>query len=122
MVTGRNRFGLWVLIAGPLIWSAHFLFSYIAAAIHCAKEPEVDLGGIRWLILAVTAAALLGIAATGVRGLRRHLRSPDGLPHDDDTAQDRQSFLGFATLLLCGLSAVAVVFVALPIAFFEVCV
>lgn len=121
-MTGSNRLGLWVLISGPLIWAAHFLFSYLAAAIHCAKRPDLDLGSIRWLILAVTAAALLGIVATGLRGLRHHLGSPDGLPHDDDTPQDRQSFLGFATLLLCGLSAVAVVFAALPIAFFEVCV
>jgi hypothetical protein len=46
---------------------------------------------------------------------------PDGVPHDDDTPEDRRSFMGFATLLLCGLSAVAVVFVALPARFLEVC-
>jgi hypothetical protein len=110
-----------VLIAGPLIWSAHFLASYLVAAVHCAKQPESGLADVRAMILGLTIAALVGIAATGLRGLKHHLKSTDGLPHDDDTPEDRRSFLGFATLLLCGLSAVAVVFVAMPVAFFEVC-
>jgi hypothetical protein len=120
-MTATNRYGLWVLIAGPLIWSAHFLISYIVAAVHCAKQPHTALDDVRLLILVLTVAALAGIAVTGARGLQLHLRSLDGLPHDDDTPEDRRSFLGFATLLLCGLSAVAVIFVAMPIAFFEVC-
>lgn len=119
--TATSRYGLWLLVTGPLIWSVHFLVSYIAAALHCAKRPEVALGDVRLLILALTAAALAGTVTVGAIGLRYHLASPDGLPHDDDTAQDRRSFLGFATLLLCGLSAVAVTFVAMPILFFEVC-
>jgi hypothetical protein len=120
-MTMTSRYGLWLLIAGPLIWSGHFLAAYISAAVHCAKRPEIALGDIRLLILALTAAALAGIAAVGLVGLRYHVASPDGLPHDDDTPEDRRSFLGFATLLLCGLSAVAVTFVALPALFFEVC-
>lgn len=116
-----SRYGLWLLITGPLIWSVHFLVSYIAAALHCAKRPDIALDDVRLLILALTAAALAGILTVGGIGLRYHLASPDGLPHDDDTPEDRRSFIGFATLLLAGLSAVAVAYVALPILFFEVC-
>ncbi|MBN1236951.1 MAG: hypothetical protein JXB36_00545 [Gammaproteobacteria bacterium] len=119
--TATSRYGLWLLVSGPLIWSVHFLASYIAAALHCAKRPDVALADVRVLILVLTAAALAGIVWAGIVGLRYHLASPDGLPHDDDTPQDRRSFLGFATLLLAGLSAVAVAFVAMPILFFEVC-
>lgn len=120
-MTITSRYGLWMLIAGPAIWSAHFLIAYIAASVHCAKRPEVALADVRLLILVLTAVALGAIVAIGVWGMRLHLGSPDGLPHDDDTPQDRRSFLGFATLLLCGLSAVAVGFVSLPALFFEVC-
>ena len=119
--TAAGRYGLWLLVAAPLIWSAHFLASYIAAAVFCAKRPDAGLGDVRLLILILTAAALAGIVTVGVIGLRHHLASPDGLPHDADTPEDRRSFLGFATLLLSGLSAVAVAFVAMPALFFEVC-
>ena len=42
-------------------------------------------------------------------------------PHDDPTAQDRRKFQGFATLLLSGLSFVAVIYVALPALFILEC-
>lgn len=120
-MAARARYALWVLIAPPTIWAAHFLFAYVTAAIHCAKWPETDLAATRLLILGLTVVALLGIAVIAIKALRAHLASEDGLPHDEDEPWARRSFLGFATLLLCGLSAVAVLYVALPIAFFEVC-
>ena len=42
-------------------------------------------------------------------------------PHDDPTAHDRKLFQGFATLLLSGLSFVAVLYVALPLLFIDGC-
>jgi hypothetical protein len=41
--------------------------------------------------------------------------------HDLDSAEDRHRFLGFATLLLAGLSAVGVLYAAVAATFFESC-
>jgi hypothetical protein len=41
--------------------------------------------------------------------------------HDLDSPEDRHRFLGFATLLLSGLSAVAVAYAALAATFFDTC-
>jgi hypothetical protein len=114
---------LWRIAVSPAIWAAHFLLSYLTAAVWCAKfSPRDDtLGPVRWAIIAYTIAALIGIALTGRSGLRRHQRGTESPPHDFDTVGDRHGFLGYATVLLSALSAVAVVFAALVVIFFEDC-
>lgn len=113
---------LWLLTIAPTIWAAHFLASYLTAAIHCAKAgPDAPLGGVLTAIALYTAAALAGIAATARVGYRRHGHGTATVPHDFDTPEDRHRFLGFATLLLSALSAVAVVYVAIAAAFFRSC-
>ena len=42
-------------------------------------------------------------------------------PHDEPTRRDRLLFQGYATLLLSGLSFVAVIFTALPALFLTDC-
>ena len=75
----------------------------------------------RWAIVAYTAVALVGIGWNGWSGYRRHRLEAEPLPHDLDTPGDRHRFLGFATLLLAALSAVATVFAATVVVFFEDC-
>jgi hypothetical protein len=91
------------------------LLSYVTAAVWCAKwvSPSGALGPARTAIFVYTGVALLGIAALGARGWLRHRRAGAALPHDADSPEDRYGFLGFASLLLCGISAVAVVYQAL---------
>ena len=56
---------LWTLIAPPTIWSLHFLFCYVSAAILCAKGgPLQPLGGLRIAIAAATAVALALVAVS----------------------------------------------------------
>ena len=114
---------LWRLIVSPTIWAAHFLLCYISAAIWCAKfAGRFDsLGPVRWLIALYTVAALIGIGINGLDGLRRHRHGEAMLPHDEDTPEDRHRFLGFATALLAGLSAIAVLFAAVVTLFFHDC-
>ncbi len=114
---------LWRLTVSPLIWAAHFLACYLTAAIWCAKAPsrEASLEPVRWAILGFTVAALAGIAWNGLDGWRRHRLGRAAVPHDEDTAEDRHRFLGFATVLLAALSAVATVFAALVAVFFQDC-
>ncbi len=118
----EQRASLWRLVGGPATWALHFLLCYVTAAVWCAKHarlpPSLELRGMLW---AYTAAAVLAIALFGWRGLRHHRWGSERLPHDDPTAGDRHRFLGFASLLLCGLSLVAVLYTALAIALVGSC-
>lgn len=119
----EEKESLWRLAASPAIWAGHFMLCYATVAVWCAKAG--DQGGpfwrIRLAIAAFTAAALAGIVLIGFRGLRRHRFGEEPLTHDFDTPEDRHRFLGFATLLLSALSAIAVAFVAAVALFFEDC-
>lgn len=114
---------LWLLIASPALWAAHFLLSYCTAAIWCAKFVGADgsLWQVQVAITIYTVAALLGIGIIGQIGYRRHRFGTASLPHDFDSPEDRHRFLGFAMLLLSALSAVAVVYAALVVVFFRSC-
>jgi hypothetical protein len=118
-----DKGSLWLLTIAPSIWAAHLLLSYVTGAIWCAKFAASDgsLGGTRTAVAWYTLIALAGIAATGVEGLRRHRHGTEASTHDLDTPEDRHRFLGFATLLLAGLSAVAVIYAAMAATFFETC-
>jgi hypothetical protein len=117
-----RHYSLWLLTIAPTIWAMHLLLCYVTAAIWCAKF--VASGGplgVRTAITWYTGLALAGIAAIGWEGYRRHRHGMETTTHDLDTAEDRHRFVGFATLLLSGLSAVGVLYAALAAAYFETC-
>ena len=118
-----DHYSLWLLTIAPTIWAAHLLVCYITAAIWCAKfvGPGGALAGIRTAITWYTGLALVGIAVIGWEGFRRHSYGTEATTHDLDSADDRHRFLGFATLLLSGLSAVGVLYAALAANYFETC-
>jgi hypothetical protein len=95
----------------------------LTAAVWCAKVagPDGALGPARWAIAGYAVAALIGIGMSFISALRRHRYGTAAVPHDFDSAADRHRFLGFATLLLSGLSAVAVLYVAAAAIFIGSC-
>jgi hypothetical protein len=119
----EKRESLWMLTISPVIWSLHFLLSYVTAAIWCEKLAGRDgsLWDVRVAIAVFTVVALIGIGITGWIGFRRHSYGDAETPHDFDSPEDRHRFLGFATLLLSALSAVATLYVALAAVFIETC-
>ena len=118
-----GRYSLWLLTIAPTIWAAHLLLSYITAAIWCAKFIPAGgpLGGIRSAVVWYTLMALAAIGVTGWEGFKRHRHGTEATTHDLDTAEDRYRFIGFATLLLSGISAVGVVYAMLAASYFETC-
>ena len=122
-VLPESRASLWLLTAGPATWAVHFLLSYVTAAIWCAKAATeaAPLGAARIALVAYTVVALVAIAALGWRSWRQHRWGEAELPHDAASAGDRHRFLGFATLLLCGLGFVAVLYSAMAIVFVGSC-
>lgn len=119
----ETRESLWRLVASPLIWAAHFGLSYGTAAVWCAKYAggSGSLAEVRIAIAVYTALALAGIGSVAWGGWTRHAFEGSTLPHDFDSQEDRHRFLGFATFLLSGLSAIAVIYVSLVAVFLRTC-
>jgi hypothetical protein len=113
--------GLWTLFTAPVIWAGHFLACYATAAVFCARFGGAGFGTLRLVLAAITVLALGGIVFAGVLAWRQWGFGTGDPPHDDPTRSDRLLFQGFATLLLAGLSFVAVTYQALPIALVTDC-
>jgi hypothetical protein len=106
---------LWALAVPPLIWVGHFLLSYCTAAVWCAKYAgaEGSLATARVAIALYTVVALIGLYMMAWRGYRHHRLGDTRAPHDDDSPEDRYRFMGYAAMLLSGLSAIAVVYASI---------
>ena len=114
---------LWTLFTAPLIWAVHFLACYVAASIYCEKAAGLPFGfdTVRAGIATATAAALGLIVLSAWLGWRQWGFGRHEPPHAGPTLDDRRRFQGFATLLLSGLSFVAVLLVAMPVLFIAEC-
>ena len=122
MLFWRDKADLWTLFTPPTVWSLHFLFCYVVAAIECAKVGvQSDLSVTRLAIGGATALALAVIALCGFFGYRRWGAGSELPPYDEPTNEHREQFLGVCTLLLASLSFVGVAFVALPPVFITDC-
>lgn len=120
----EQRHSLYLLTTSPAIWAAHFLGSYIAAALWCRtgiERTNPSMLPLHSIVIGLALVALVGIGLTAQKGWRMHTYGESEPPHADDTPEDRHRFMGFATLLLSALSAVAVVYVAGSVLFFRSC-
>jgi hypothetical protein len=126
-----ERDSLFSLIAGPLVWTVHFLTLYILTAIACAHGFFHDeVLGVRVVPLVGGAVTLIAVALIldgGVLAYRRWRGMPsDGEPaplppHDANDIASRRRFMAYAGLLLSGLALIATVWQTLPILFFATC-
>ena len=126
-----ERDSLFSLIAGPLVWTVHFLTLYILTAIACAHGFfHEEVLGVRVVPLvggAVTVVAVALILDGGVLAYRRWRGMPAAgepaplPPHDGNDVASRRRFMAYAGLLLSGLALIATVWETLPILFFATC-
>jgi hypothetical protein len=115
---------LWSVIIAPTLWALHFLVCYVGAAIYCQKlGRDAPLGDIRLLVLGATAVALVGIGWSTLRLWRVRGRSltDNDFEYEHDTTEERHRFLSHVALMLCVLSAVAVVYVTIPMLYLSSC-
>lgn len=115
---------LWLLIAAPVIWSAHFLACYVAVAVYCAKAGrDAALDPMVWVVLGMSALAIGGIGFV-LLGLWR-VRGPsvgDGdLVYGGNSPEERHRFLTHVAITLCVLSIVGVLYVTLPVLAIDTC-
>lgn len=122
--TGEQEFAeeeasLLRIALGPLIWAVHFVLSYAATAVFCAKLPEATerIGFLSAAIGVATLLALGAIAWAGWRSWRQWREGNEDSVTEDDAEgshEDRHQFLGHAALLLAVISFIGVVYTALP--------
>ena len=126
-----ERDSLFTVIAGPLVWTAHFLALYVFTAIACAKGFFHDeILGVRVVQLfgaAATVLAVVLILDAMMLSYRRWRGMPwDGQPgalppHDANDIASRRRFMAYADFLMSGLALVATICETLPIVFFATC-
>jgi hypothetical protein len=115
---------LWRVIAAPVIWSAQFLFAYVVAAIHCEKAGrEASLAPVYWPVGVVTVVALvaIGLCAASLWRVRARSLTDDDFEFEHNSPEERHRFLSHVALMLCVLSAVAVVYGTVPLVLLETC-
>jgi hypothetical protein len=95
------------LLAGPMIWIAHFMAVYLLVEVSCGFDLlRSDALGIPVISLIVTASTLAAMAAVGWFVFRSAaMRSSGGVVEE---------FVGFGGILLGTLFTVAIAFVGLP--------
>ncbi|HTN62230.1 MAG TPA: hypothetical protein VL147_11860 [Devosia sp.] len=115
---------LWQVIAAPIVWALHFLFCYVYVAIYCEKAGrDALLGDVRLAIVAATlvALALIGWPAISLYRVRGRSLTDDDFEFEHNTPEERHRFLSHVALMLCVLSAVAVLYVAIPMLYLSSC-
>ena len=109
---------LWQVILAPVVWSLHFLFCYVLAAVYCEKMGrEAALEDVRLAVLVATGLGL-GIIAVATRGLwrvRGRSLTDDDFEFEHNTPEERHRFLSHVALMLSALSATGMIYVAIPV-------
>lgn len=115
---------LWRVIAAPVVWAAHFLFCYAYAAIYCEKhgraaalsEPAVAVA-----VATAVALALIGWSLFGLWRVRGRSLTDNDFEYEHNTPEERHRFLSHVALMLGILSAVAVLYVTVPMLYLSSC-
>jgi hypothetical protein len=127
----RARWALAMFVAGPVIWSVHFMLVYLVVEAGCSGDGP----GLRLfdppvptvVTLAATAAAALGclaVARWSWRRWRANRRSPAGQAADRSGGLEEPDLggaLAFAGFLMALLGVMTVLFVGLPALVLEPC-
>ncbi|WP_137388778.1 hypothetical protein [Rhodoligotrophos defluvii] len=119
-----DRDSLIGMVAGPLVWTAHFLVAYILVAVGCAfgfgTSGPGEWGAVRTAVIIASGIALAIIAVLILLAWRRWTQS-GGSETPQNERQARHRFMAVGSLLLCFLSGVAVVYVTVPLFFLAAC-
>jgi hypothetical protein len=117
----RARWTMFMFVAGPVIWSVHFMLVYLVTEAGCSGDgPGLSLFDPpvpKVATLAATAAAVAAALACA-RWWYRRWRGDGSEPAADEagglTDHDRRETLAFAGFLLSLLSVLTVLLVGLP--------
>jgi uncharacterized membrane protein YozB (DUF420 family) len=109
---------LWRVILAPTVWSLHFLVCYVGAAIYCEKlGREAALDPVRILVVLATVAglAVVGVSTRGLLRVRGRSLTDSDFDYEYNSPEERHRFLSHVALMLSALSAIGMIYVALPV-------
>ncbi len=115
---------LWQVIFAPIIWAVHFLFCYVYGAVYCAKAGrDASLEGPTQVIVGATMLALLliGLSTLKLWRVRGRSLTDNDFEFEHNNPEERHRFLSHVALMLCVLSAIAVLYVAIPMLYLTSC-
>ncbi len=122
---------LWIqLLAGPILWSIHFLLSYLIVEAFCQVGWDFNILGINGLSFIVIALTILAVLATalfalrsyrGWRGLHEDRRLRDEFGESASWFESSTDFMFFTGFLLSVLFAATILMVGLPALFLQPC-
>ena len=96
------------LLIAPGVWLAHFTFAYVLVSLVCsAGGAQREILGIALVPLTVGMATIAACAVFVLQGWVDYRR---WRAHEAGT----QGFISIVSVLLCGLSAIGVLWVAFP--------
>jgi hypothetical protein len=99
---------LWIMI-GPAIWAGHLFLLYAAETLICLSSPSQ--GTMLVTTMTLTGVALCALAAAAYA----HRARAKTLPADE------RDFVPLVTMTLAGISAIAVIWTAVPGLALRVC-
>jgi hypothetical protein len=109
------------MVAGLLLWAAHFAVVYAVHTLSCARGfapwTVLGFGLVPFVIAAATIVALAGSGLVLAIALR-DLRAMRG-PRSD--VRDSQRFLTYTSATVASFSMLAILWVALPALFIQPC-
>ncbi len=107
------------LIAAPVIWGVHFVVCYVAVSLACDRHAPAAT----WIIALATLGALALIGYIVLINYRKWRLARRLAADHAGTMPDAalQAFFALNSLMLCGLSAIALMWVAYPAAVLPIC-
>jgi hypothetical protein len=126
-----NSWMLWKqLLAGPILWSVHFILSYLLVETICQAGWKFNILRINGLSLILIMLTLLAVICTGLFGLKSYRawrninrgRSLKDQFHETSHWFERPvEFMYFSGFLLSTLFAVTILMVGAPAFFLQPC-
>ena len=115
---------LWRVIAAPIVWAVHFLFCYVYAAVYCenlGREASLTNPMIAVVAGTLVALALIGWFTHRLWRVRARSLTDNDFEFEHNTPEERHRFLSHVALMICVLSAVAVIYVTIPVLYLSTC-
>jgi hypothetical protein len=122
---------LWVqLLAGPVLWSVHFLLSYLLVEAFCQMGWNFRILGASGLPVILTALTVLAIISASLFGLKsyrawKNLNDNRSLAGEIREAsrwsEEPLEFVYFSGLLLSVLFTAVILMTGIPVLFLSLC-
>jgi hypothetical protein len=122
---------LWTqLLAGPVLWSVHFLVSYLLVETFCQAGWNFQIlgfNGLSFLVIVFTILAVLGTGLFGLKSYRgwKHVRAGrslrDQFRENSHWFESPAEFVTFSGFLLSILFAATILMAGLPSFFLQPC-